>query len=116
MNEPATDDRIDEPRAGTALMGKRVVTADGVDLGTIEGETDTHLRVRTEQTDLPEGLIWIPKTMIAETVGDSMTLDRIRSDLHDAVLALSPGEQREFASLGFNVRIGRARGLAHPVS
>jgi hypothetical protein len=38
-------------------------------------------------------------------------LSRERADLHDAVLAMPPGEQREFGTLLLNVRIGRERSL-----
>jgi len=103
MNEPLTE---------STLKGKVVVTADGIELGEVEAEAGTHLRLRSTGGDAPSSQLWLPKAMIEESDGDVIRLNRQRADLHDAVLSLSPGQQREFASLGLNLHMGRLRGLA----
>lgn len=102
---------MNEPTTGESLRDMRVVTADGIELGDVDGETDTHIRVHTEPTDLPEDHLWLPRALVGEIGGRTVRISRRRADLHDAVLSLSPGEQREYATLGTSIRIGRARWL-----
>ncbi len=108
---------MNEPAAGlivansASLRGRRVVTADGILLGEVDGQTDTHLRVRTPDAEAPDGHLWVPRMYIRLIEDDELHLDRERADLHDAVLSLSPGEQREFASLGVTINLGRHRWL-----
>ena len=104
MNEPAVEGE---------MKGKTVVTADEIELGEVEAETASHIRVRCFADDVAGGYLWLPKQMVRGVEGDAVHLDRLRAELHDAVLALSPGEQREFGTLGLSVRIGRLRGLGH---
>jgi hypothetical protein len=87
-----------------------VVSADGLPVGPIEAETPTHLNVRTNG-DAPTGQIWLPRTMIASVAEDTVRLNVPRAAIHEAVLSLPPGQQREFATLGVNIKVGRARGL-----
>lgn len=110
MNERA----VSEPAAGDSLRGRRVVTADGVTLGMVDGETESHIRVMMRHSDAPEGHVWLPRVMMQDVERRTIRLNRNRADLHDAVLSLSPGEQREYATLGLTAtRLGRARGLGH---
>jgi len=102
MNEAAT---------GETLRGKRVVTADGIELGGVDGEAETHIRVLAEATDLPGEHLWLPRAYVEDVTGRTIRLSRRRAELHDAVLQLSPGEQREYATLNAQVRIGRQRWL-----
>ena len=103
MNEPAERE----------LKGRTVISADGIEIGEVEAETASHIRVRMPHPDNPGGFIWLPKETVSGVEGGAVHLSRLRAELHDAVLALSPGEQREFATLGLSVRIGRQRGLGH---
>jgi hypothetical protein len=108
MNEPASDG---------ALKGKHVITADGIDLGEVDGETSSHIRVRSEVSDAPEHRLWLPRMMVVETTRSAVHLNRRRADLHDAVFGLSPGQQRAYATLEPTVRIGRERWLgSNPVA
>jgi hypothetical protein len=102
MNDPAADE---------ALKGKRVITSDGIDLGEVDGETASHLRVRSEISDAPENHLWVPRDMVDRITRGAVHLNRRRADLHDAVFALSPGQQRAYATLEPTVRIGRDRWL-----
>lgn len=90
--------------------GQMVISADGLPVGQIEAETPTHLNVRTDG-DAPTGQIWLPRRMIESVTDDVVRLNVPRTAIHEAVFSLSPGQQREFATLGANVKIGRARGL-----
>lgn len=102
---------MNQPAAGEMLRGVRVITSDGVDLGTVDAETETHLRVRAADSDAPDQHLWLPKLMVAETAAGTVSLNRRRADLHDAVFSLPPGQQREYATLESTVKIGRARWL-----
>jgi hypothetical protein len=113
MNETVREGAVDEPAIESAHRGKTVVTEDGLTLGTVEAETETHLRVRADESAVAGGQLWLPKEMMAGVAGSTVRLNRERADLHDAVLAMPPGQQREFGTLSLNVRIGRARGLGH---
>jgi hypothetical protein len=113
MNEPASEGAVTEPVVESALRGKTVVTDDDVELGEVDGETDTHLRVRAVGSDIPGGQLWLPKAMVREVAGDTITLSRARADLHDAVLAMPPGQQHEYGTLGLSLHLGRMRGLGH---
>lgn len=96
------------------LRGRRVFTADRVYLGPVDGDTESHIRVRTHDGDAPGGHLWLARTMIQDIGPRTIRLNRERADLHDAVLSLSPGEQREYQTLGVTTaRLGRARGLGH---
>jgi hypothetical protein len=108
MNDPSTEMTVATP---ASLRGRRVVTADGILLGEVAGETASHLRVHTADGDAPDDYLWVPRAAIRLIEDDELHLDRERADLHDAVLSLSPGEQREFASLQLPIRIGRQRWL-----
>ena len=95
------------------LKGKTVSTADGVVLGTVDATTETHVRVHTP-SDIVEGdQLWLPRQMIESVTDDAIRLNVERPDIHDAVFALAPGQQRQYATLGLNVRLGRNRGLGH---
>jgi hypothetical protein len=96
----------EQPRPGMA-----VISADGITVGTVDAQTDTHISVRTDGGDAPNGQIWVPKWMIATVEGETIRLNVIRADLHEAVLSLPPGQQRAFETLGLKVKIGRARGV-----
>lgn len=102
MNEPAT---------GETFKGRRVITSDGVELGGVDAETETHLRVRAEDSDAPDLHLWLPKMMMGDVTAGTIALNRRRADLHDAVFSLSPGQQREYATLEPTVKIGRERWL-----
>jgi hypothetical protein len=102
MNEPAT---------GEPLKGRRAITADGVDLGVVDAETETHLRVHAEDSDAPDRHLWLPKEMVDQVAAGTVSLNRRRADLHDAVFSLPPGQQREYATLEPTVKIGRERWL-----
>lgn len=96
----------EQPRAAMT-----VVSADGVTVGTQEAATDSHIGVRCPETDAPGGQLWLPRTMIARVEDATIRLNRNRAELHEAVYALPPGQQRAFETLGLNVKIGRARGM-----
>jgi hypothetical protein len=97
---------------GNELTGREVITRDRVPVGRVESVTDTHLSVRTpESSDAPGGQLWVPKALIATADAENVYLTAERADLHEAVLALPPGQQREFQTLGFIGRLGRARGM-----
>jgi hypothetical protein len=113
MNEPDNNSSIVEPVVESELAGRTVITADGDVIGPVEAETETHLRVRAAASDAGIGQLWLPKDMIGSVDRESVRLTRERADLHDAVLAMPPGQQREFGSLSLNLRIGRMRGLGH---
>lgn len=115
MNEPTSDSSIVEPVVESNLSGRAVITADGETIGPVEAETSTHLRVRAVGDDLAIDQLWVPKDMIGSVDGDTVRLTRERADLHDAVLAMPPGQQREFGTLSLNLRIGRMRGLGRGV-
>jgi hypothetical protein len=108
MNEPTAEPTATAP---ASLRGRRVVTADGVLLGEVDGETASHVRVHTPGGDAPDDYLWVPRDYIRLVEDDEVHLHRARADLHDAVLSLSPGEQREFASLKLPISIGRHRWL-----
>ena len=91
--------------------GMIVVSADGVAIGPVEADMETHVRVRVEQGDAPGGQMWIPKAMVRGVEGNTVRLNRIRGDLHEAVLAMPPGQQREFSTLAITLNVGRTRGL-----
>jgi hypothetical protein len=91
--------------------GMTVISADDVTVGTVDSQTDTHISVRIATGDAPNGQMWIPKRMIAAVEGETIRLNVIRADLHEAVLSLPPGQQRAFETLGLNIRIGRKRGV-----
>jgi hypothetical protein len=90
--------------------GQMVVSADGLPVGQIEAETPTHLNVRTDG-DAPTGQLWLPRRMIESVTDGIVRLNVPRWAIHEAVFSLPPSQQREFATLGVNVTIGRARGL-----
>ena len=113
MNGPANDSSIAEPVVESNLSGRTVITADGEAIGLVEAETATHLRVHAVGNDLSVDQLWVPKDMVGSVEGEWVRLTRERADLHDAVLAMPPGQQREFGSLSLNLRIGRMRGLGH---
>lgn len=90
--------------------GQRVISADGLAVGIIEQETPTHLGLRAV-AEAPTGQLWLPRTLVGSVEGDVVRLTVPRAALHEAVLSLPPRQQREFASLGLSVRIGRERGM-----
>ena len=90
--------------------GQTVISADGITVGRIDADSPTHVRVRT-RADAQTDHLWLPKGMVRSVEGDTVHLNALRADLHEAVLSLPPGQQREFGTLGLNVRIGRARGI-----
>lgn len=92
-------------------MNQTVVSADDVTVGRVDGITETHFNVRTPMGDSPTRQLWIPRSMIASSDADMIRLTVARADLHEAVYSMSPGQQREYATLGLGVRIGRERGL-----
>lgn len=95
----------------TAPINQTVVSADDVTLGRVDGVTETHINVRTPMGDSPTRSLWLPRAMIVTIDADVIRLRVERADLHEAVYCMSPGQQREYATLGLGVRIGRARGL-----
>ena len=102
---------MNEQGAVRLQNGMTVVSADGIAIGRVEADAETHLRVRVEHGDAPDGQIWIPKTMVRGVEGDAVHLNRIRADLHEAVFAMPPGQQREFSTLAITLNVGRTRGL-----
>ena len=102
---------MNEPGAIQIRNGMIVVSADGVAIGPVEADADTHLRVRVAHGDAPAGQIWIPKAMVQGVEGSAVHLNRVRADLHEAVLSMPPGQQREFATLAITLNVGRTRGL-----
>ncbi|MGE0541622.1 MAG: DUF2171 domain-containing protein [Dehalococcoidia bacterium] len=111
MSDDTTDRAGAETGAESDLKGKLAVTADDTTIGPVEVVTDAYLRVRADDSDAPGGQLWIPRTLVDRVDGAIVRLNRERADLHDAVLAMPPGEQREFGSLLLKVRIGRERSL-----
>jgi len=107
MNDATTD----SAGAESALQGKLVITADDEMIGPVEVVTDSYLRVRADDSDVPGSQLWIPRSLVNRVEGELVRLTRERANLHDAVLAMPPGEQREFGTLLLNVRIGRERTL-----
>lgn len=107
MNDSTTDGA----GAESDLQGKLVITADDETIGPVEGVTDTYLRVRADDSDAPGSQLWIPRSLVDRVEGALVRLTPERADLHDAVLAMPPGEQREFGTLLLNIRIGRERTL-----
>lgn len=97
--------------ADPPITSQMVVSADGVPIGHVDGVGDTHLNVRMTVGDSPTHQMWLPRSMIARVDDAVVTLSVERSELHEAVYCLPPGQQREFATLGLSVRIGRARGV-----
>lgn len=95
----------------TAPKNQIVVSADDVLVGRVDGVTETHINVRTPMGDSPTRQLWIPCSMIASADADTICLSVERAELHEAVYCMSPGQQREYATLGLGVRIGRERGL-----
>src|SRR6266536_3085093 len=91
--------------------GMKVISADGIAVGTVDAQTDTHVSVRVDAGDAPNGQMWLPKRMIEAIDGETVRLNVIRADLHEAVLSLPPGQQRSFDTLALKVKIGRARGV-----
>jgi hypothetical protein len=102
---------MNERANSETLKGRRVITADGVELGAVDAETETHLRVHAQDSDAPDRHLWLPKTMVDQTATGTVSLNRRRADLHDAVFSLPPGQQREYATLEPTVKIGRERWL-----
>src|SRR5688572_16498380 len=92
-------------------IGMTVVSADGVTVGVVEGGTDSHIGVRCDEADAPGGQMWLPRRMVARVEGETVFLNRERADLHEAVYALPPGQQRAFETLSLGIKIGRARGV-----
>jgi hypothetical protein len=111
MSDSTTESAGAESDAEDALQGKLVVTADDDVIGPVEVVTDTHLRVRADDSDRAGDQLWIPRSLVDAVDGETVRLNRERADLHDAVLSMPPGEQREFGSLLLNLRIGRERTL-----
>lgn len=102
---------MNESDQNTSRAGMEAITADGIVLGPVEADTETHLRIRLIDGDAPGGQIWVPKAMVSGVEGGSIRINRVRADLHEAVLAMPPGQQREFETLGITVNIGRRRGI-----
>lgn len=103
--EPTTPPRAISP-------GQPVMSADMVELGTVQALDTTHIRVGPVSGGAAGMYLWIPKTMVQQVGGEGVSLNVNRAELHDAVFEMSPGEQREYATLGLHVKLGRARGLA----
>jgi hypothetical protein len=80
-----------------AQAGDTVVCADDVPLGVVEADEGTHLRVRRPREQPP--LVWVDKHLIAGTSGGSVRLLVNRDELHDGVICMPPGRQREYATL-----------------
>lgn len=98
----------------TPMAGDCVVCADDVELGVVEGDEGTHLRIRRPERP---PIVWVPKTLIAATAANVVRLMLPRDDLHDGVIALSPGRQREYGtleSISLLVRRLRAEGSGSP--
>lgn len=91
--------------------GQRVMTSDGVDLGVVEADERTHLRVRVGRTDGPTEHLFVPVSMVGVIDGETVHLNVPRDHLHEAVYALAPAQQREYATLGLSVSLGRGRNL-----
>lgn len=98
--------------AGSAAVGDQVICADGVPLGRVEGDEGTHLRVRRSAAP---PLVWVPKSLIAGVEAGTVRLLLARDDLHDGIIALAPGRQREFGTLeGLSLLVRRARAGGPP--
>src|SRR5262245_38384940 len=91
--------------------GMTVISSDGVTVGTVDTQTETHVSVHVDAGDAPNGQMWLPKRMIEAIDGETVRLNVRRDDLHEAVFSLPPGQQRSYDTLGLKVKIGRARGV-----
>ncbi len=80
----------------SAVIGDRVICSDGEPLGVVERDEDTHLRVRRPESP---PIVWVAKSLIAGVSDGMVTLLLPRDDLHDGVIALPPGRQREYGTL-----------------
>jgi hypothetical protein len=80
----------------SAQAGDFVICADDVPLGVVEADEGTHLRVRRPREQPP--LVWVDKHLIAGMSG-SVRLLVNRDELHDGVICMPPGRQREYATL-----------------
>jgi hypothetical protein len=100
-----------EAAASDVRDGLTVVSADGIVVGTVAGQTGSHIHVRAEASDSPTGEMFLPRGLIDSVAGDLLRLNIERADIHEAVYCLPPGQQREFETLIPRVRLGRARGL-----
>lgn len=103
---------MNESDQNTSSAGRQAITADGIVLGPVEADTESHLRIRLIEGDAPGGQIWVPRAWVGGVEGGAVRINRVRADLHEAVLAMPPGQQREFDTLGITVNIGRRRGVS----
>jgi hypothetical protein len=88
-------------------IGHLVVGSDGIPLGVVEGDEDTHLRLRRPQEP---STVWVPKNLIARVTSSEVHLLLSRDDLHDGVIALPPARQREYGTLeALSLLMRRAR-------
>ena len=101
---------MNETAAAKPQRGQTVVTSDGIPLGPIEADERTHLRVRLLDGEGPLDAIFVPVRLVRGVENDVVQLTAARADLHEAVYTLSPGQQREYATLGLRTPFGRRRG------
>lgn len=93
------------------VRGQMVITSDGIALGPVEADERTHLRVRVGRTEGPTEHLFIPLSMVGVVEGETVHLNVPRDHLHEAVYALPPGQQREYATLGLRAPLGRGRAI-----
>ena len=93
-------------------LNRPVLSDDGITVGRVERVTATHLSVRTpEESDAPGDQLWIPRDQVRTVDNEAVYLRVNRAEIHEAVLALPPGQQREYETLAFQGRLGRNRGM-----
>lgn len=93
-------------------LDREVLSDDGMAVGRVARVTTSHISVRMpEESDAPGDQIWIPRDLVKTVDNETVYLRVNRADLHEAVLALPPGQQREFETLAFQGRLGRNRGM-----
>lgn len=92
---------------GTVTAGDSVLCADGVSLGVVEADEQSHIRIHRAES--PQ-TIWAPKFAIDRIEDGVIRLALDRDDLHDGIIALPPARQREYGTLeGLSLMVMRAR-------
>lgn len=98
---------------GEVAAGDQIICADGEPLGTVQADEVTHLRVLRDDG---KGIAWLPKIAVRGIGNGVVRLWVGRDDLHDSVIGLSPGRQREFLTLeGLSILVHQAQQGLRPL-
>ena len=93
--------------------GDQIICADEEPLGTVQADDGTHLRL---ERDDGGGVAWLPKIAVKGVHNGVVRLWVGRDDLHDAVIGLSPGRQREYLTLeGLSILVHQAQQGLRPL-